>query len=238
MYDYDFDEFPRYIPVAERKAKAAKLLAKLKKKDPAVHPVQVKSKIKIAQSFWGQAWCKNVESYRDLAYRAERGRSYLRAGAVVDLRISERKVIARVSGSRLYKVKVKFKKLPNPSWQKFAAKCTGEIDSLIALLSGKVPENVAKLITHKNHGLFPSPSEVSFDCNCPDYADLCKHIAAVLYGIGVRFDADPSLFFLLRGVDPSALVGQAHDEIAELDRSDNDHKNLENIFGIELEKKH
>lgn len=237
MYDdYENDYFPRYVSVAERKAEAAKLIAKLKKKGKKLSPVHVKSKIKIAQSFWGSAWCRNIEIYRDLAYRVERGRSYLRSGSVIDLKISGRTVRAQVSGSSLYKVTITFSKLPKSTWNVFTKKCAGEIDSIIDLFNGKLPKKVLNLIADKKNGLFPKPSEIHFDCNCPDYADVCKHISAVLYGIAVRFDNDPKLFFELRGVDPTSLITDASKELANVDTAVSDAEGLENLFGIELDR--
>ena len=141
-----YDYYPPYVSVADRKAKAAKLIAKLKKKDKKVSPVVVKSRIKIAHSFWGQAWCKHIQTYRDMAYRLERGRSYVRSGAIIDLRISRRKVVAKISGSELYKVSINFESLSKSSWGNIVSKCSGEIDSLVDLLNGKLPSQVLSLI--------------------------------------------------------------------------------------------
>ncbi|MFK7824532.1 MAG: SWIM zinc finger family protein [Oligoflexales bacterium] len=231
---YDYDYYPPYVSVADRKAKAAKMVAKLKKKDKKVAPVVVKSRIKIAHSFWGQAWCKHIETYRDMAYRLERGRSYVRSGAVVDLRISKKKVVAKVSGSELYKVSIDFESLTKPSFNRIVSKCSGEIDSLVDLLNGKLPSNVSKTITDPKSGLFPQSGEIKFNCNCPDYADCCKHVAATLYGIGVHFDEDPMLFFLLRGQDPKELIAEASKDLSgnEFGTGDDD---IEDLFGIEID---
>lgn len=231
---YDYDYYPPYVSVSDRKAKAAKVVAKLKKKDKKVAPVVVKSRIKIAHSFWGQAWCKHIQTYRDMAYRLERGRSYVRSGAVVDLRISKKKVVAKVSGSELYKVSIDFESLAKTSWNRIVSKCSGEIDSLVDLLNGKLPSNVSKTITDPKNGLFPQSGEIKFNCNCPDYADCCKHVAATLYGIGVHFDEDPMLFFLLRGQDPKELIAEASKDLGgnEFGTGDDD---IEDLFGIEID---
>ena len=231
---YDYDYYPPYVSVSDRKAKAAKMVAKLKKKDKKVAPVVVKSRIKIAHSFWGQAWCKHIQTYRDMAYRLERGRSYVRSGAVVDLRISKKKVVAKVSGSELYKVSIDFESLAKTSWNRIVSKCSGEIDSLVDLLNGKLPSNVSKTITDPKNGLFPQSGEIKFNCNCPDYADCCKHVAATLYGIGVHFDEDPMLFFLLRGQDPKELIAEASKDLGgnEFGTGDDD---IEDLFGIEID---
>ncbi|MFK7826798.1 MAG: SWIM zinc finger family protein [Oligoflexales bacterium] len=231
---YDYDYYPPYVSVADRKAKAAKMVARLKKKDKKVAPVVVKSRIKIAHSFWGQAWCRHIETYRDMSYRLERGRSYVRSGAVVDLRISKKKVVAKVSGSELYKVSIDFESLAKTSWNRIVSKCSGEIDSLVDLLNGKLPSNVSKTITDPKNGLFPQSGEIKFNCNCPDYADCCKHVAATLYGIGVHFDEDPMLFFLLRGQDPKELIAEASKDLGgnEFGTGDDD---IEDLFGIEID---
>lgn len=232
--EYDYGGFPPYVSVAERKAQAAKLVAKLKKKDKHIRPVIVKSKIKIAHTFWGMAWCKNIETYRDMDYRLERGRSYVRTGAIVDLRISEKKVVAQVSGANLYQVSIDFKPLSKASWRRFVSKCSDEIASLVDLLGGKVPSKVSQLITDHKHGLFPTSNEIQFDCNCPDYANCCKHIAAALYGIGVHFDADPMLFFLLRGQDPKDLITKASKDISQAGKQLESTSEMEDLFGIEI----
>ena len=228
------DDYATYVSVTERKAKAKKLISILKKKDKNISPVIINSRIKIAHSFWGQAWCKNIESYRDLDYRLEQGRSYVRSGAVVDLRISEKQVRSQVIGSELYKVKIDFNSFPKESWNSFTKKCTSVTDSIVDLLSGKIPDVVSKLITDESIGLFPNPNEIKFDCNCLDYADVCKHIAATLYGIGVHFDKDPNLFFILRGVDPSDLIKKSREELTQGTKDTISNETMEDLFNIEI----
>jgi uncharacterized Zn finger protein len=197
------------VPVAERRAKAARETAKLAKKTGrAASPVVLDGR-KIASTFWGKAWCDNLEAYSDYANRLPRGRTYVRNGSVVDLQIGEGKVSALVCGSELYRIEIKIKPLAPGLWKSIQIECAGKIDSLIELLQGKLSSAVMQIVTRPEKGLFPTPKEIDLDCSCPDWADLCKHVAASLYGVGAKFDQNPALLFLLRGVDPAELISKA-----------------------------
>ena len=164
----------------------------------------------IAGTFWGKAWCDNLEAYSDFENRLPRGRTYVRNGSVVDLQISPGKVTALVAGSELYKIEIKIKPLAAVAlWKSIQTECAGKIDSLIELLQGKLSSAVMQLVTRHERGLFPTPKEIDLDCSCPDWADLCKHVAASLYGVGAKLDQNPALLFLLRGVDPADLISKA-----------------------------
>jgi uncharacterized Zn finger protein len=226
--------------VAQRRAKAARELAKLSKKTAhTASPVLLESR-KIAATFWGKAWCDNLEAYSDYSNRLPRGRTYVRKGSVVDLQISRGKVTARVSGSSLYTIEIKIKPLAPDLWKSIQTECAGKIDSLIELLQGKLSSSVMQIVTRPERGLFPTPKEIELDCSCPDWADLCKHVAASLYGVGARLDQNPGLLFLLRGVDPSELISKA--SAAEAVRQTTvtegaptlTDKELTDVFGIEL----
>jgi len=198
-----------YVPVAERRAKAARETAKLAKRTGrAASPVVLEGR-KIAGTFWGRAWCDNLEAYSDYANRLPRGRTYVRNGSVVDLLISKGNVSALVSGSELYRIEIKIKPLAPVLWKSIQAECAGKIDSLIELLQGKLSSAVMQIVTRPEKGLFPTPKEIDLDCSCPDWADLCKHVAASLYGVGAKLDQNPALLFLLRGVDPADLISKA-----------------------------
>jgi uncharacterized Zn finger protein len=229
-----------YVPVAERRARAAREMAKLAKKNgAAASPVLLASRT-IAGTFWGKAWCDNLEAYSDYANRLPRGRTYVRNGSVVDLQISQGKVTARVSGSELYRIEINIKPLAASLWKSIQAECAGKIDSLIELLQGKLSSSVMQIVTRPERGLFPTPKEIGLDCSCPDWADLCKHVAASLYGVGARLDQNPELLFLLRGVDPADLISKA--SAAEAVRQTADAKGaaamseteIADVFGIEL----
>jgi uncharacterized Zn finger protein len=198
-----------YVPVAERRAKAARETAKLAKKTGrAASPVVLDGR-KIASTFWGKAWCDNLEAYSDYENRLPRGRTYVRNGSVVDLQISKGNVSALVSGSELYRIEIKIKPLTPGLWKSIQTECAGKIDSLIEMLQGKLSSAVMQIVTRPEKGLFPTPKEIDLDCSCPDWADLCKHVAASLYGVGAKLDQNPGLLFLLRGVDPADLISKA-----------------------------
>jgi uncharacterized Zn finger protein len=200
-----------YVPVAERRRKALREMEKLRKKGQAVSPVVLDGRL-IATTFWGKAWCANLEGYQDYENRLPRGRTYVRNGSVVDLQIASKEVRAMVSGSSIYQVKISISGLPQSVWQAICAECSGGIDSLVELLQGRFNKGVMDRLCRQDNGLFPKPSEIKFSCSCPDYASMCKHIAAVLYGVGSRLDERPELLFLLRDVDHNDLL--AHVDMA------------------------
>ena len=181
-----------YVSVAERRRKAAREMQKLRKKGHPVSPVVIEGRT-IARTFWGKAWCDNLERYSDFANRLPRGRTYVRNGSVVDLQIAPGEVNALVSGSELYKVAVKVSAVPKARWTSICADCAGAIDSLVELLQGRFSKGVMERICQQKTGLFPAPAEIEFSCSCPDWASMCKHVAAVLYGIGARLDEQPEL---------------------------------------------
>lgn len=194
-----------YVPVAVRRARTLKKMEKLRKKGLAVQPVEIEGR-KIARTFWGEAWCDHLESFSDYENRLPRGRTYVRNGSVCHLDIAKGEVNAMVSGSELYKVKVAVKTLARKKWKGVKDRCAGQVGSLLELLQGRLSKNVMTVVTDRNKGLFPLPREISLKCNCPDWAVMCKHVAAVLYGVGARLDEKPELLFLLRGVDHEDLI--------------------------------
>ena len=206
MSRYD-DRWPVYVSVAERRRKVALAMAKLAKKGHPVAPVKIEGHA-ITTTFWGNAWCNNLESYRDFENRLKRGRTYVRNGSVVDLQIAPREVTATVSGSSLYKVTVSIGEVPKKQWASICADCAGGIDSLVELLQGRFSKGVMERICRQGGGLFPKPSEIRFACSCPDHASMCKHVAAVLYGVGARFDEKPALLFRLRAVNENDLLAR------------------------------
>jgi uncharacterized Zn finger protein len=194
--------------VAERRRKALRAMEKRKKQGHEVSPVVIDGRT-IAKTFWGKAWCENLESYSDYENRLPRGRTYVRNGSVVDLKIAPGEIQAHVSGSELYKVALKVAPVAGAKWKSICTDCAGGIDSLVELLQGRLSKGVMERICRQGHGLFPSPAEIKLSCSCPDWADMCKHVAAVLYGIGARFDQQPELLFRLRAVDEMELIAHA-----------------------------
>ena len=236
--------YPRYVSVAEKRAKALKKLKQLKKKNPHINPIAIEGTA-IARTWWGKAWNKNLESYADYSNRIGRGRSYVRHGAVLDLQVHSGKVDSLVqgSGSRPYSVAIRIKAMDKKTWAGIKSASEGKLDSLQELLAGKFPKALGEIFTIQGKGLFPSPKEIDFDCSCPDWASMCKHVAATLYGIGARLDQDPELFFKLRQVKMKDLVSEAVEgktrELLKKARkktarviADSD---LADVFGIDME---
>ena len=202
--------YPKYVSVAEKKEKAKKSIEKLRKKNPDISPVIITGR-KIAKTWWGEAWNKNLEKYSDYSNRIDRGRSYVRHGSVLDLKIKKGDVSALVLGSRSkpYNVEIKINSLDKVIWDTVKKECEGKIDSLQELVEGKFPKALSDMFTVKSKGLFPSPKEIDFKCSCPDGAMMCKHIAAVLYGVGARLDESPKMFFELRDIKIEELISDA-----------------------------
>jgi uncharacterized Zn finger protein len=209
----DGDGWREYVPVSERRANAARELAKRGKKGEAPSPVIVDRRRAIAETFWGKSWCDNLERYSDYSNRLPRGRTYVRNGSVVDLKIAAGVVTALVSGSSLYKIEVKVSAVPKARWTAVCKQSAGAIDSLVELLQGRFSQAVMTRMCEQRTGLFPSPSEIQFTCSCPDWASMCKHVAAVLYGIGARLDKQPELLFLLRAVNHLDLIAHAGTDV-------------------------
>jgi uncharacterized Zn finger protein len=227
-----------YVPVAKRREQAEKKIAQAKKSGKDYAPIAA-FRGALAKTFWGKAWCDNLERYSDYANRLPRGRTYVRNGSVIDLQIQPGKVTAQVMGSSLYKIEVAIDTVAPAQWEKVVADCAGSIHSLVELLQGKLTKPVMERIAQPKDGLFPAPKEICLDCSCPDWATMCKHVAAALYGIGTRLDAQPELLFVLRGVDASELIGAAAGQLDTATPSIDADKvladdQLADVFGIEL----
>ena len=195
----------RYVPVRRRRAIADRGMRDLRKQGLDVQPIVIDGS-RIAKSFWGEAWCLHLESHGDYANRLPRGRTYVRNGSVCHLAISKGVIEAKVMGSELYEVRVQIAPLPKKRWNEVKRRCAGQIGSILELLQGKLSKKVMAVVTHGKKGLFPAAKEIVLGCSCPDWAIMCKHVAAVLYGVGARLDERPELLFLLRGVDHTELV--------------------------------
>ena len=190
----------------ELKCNAAHTAQKAARKGQALHPVVIEGR-KIAKSWWGQAWCANLERYADYETRLPRGQRYVKSGAVVDLQIQQGKITARVQGTRKvpYKVEIRISPLSEERVEEIVSRCGARVDSLEHLVGGTFPEEFKDIFLGEG-GLFPTPREISFSCSCPDWALMCKHVAAALYGVGARLDEDPLLFFTLRSIDTGRFV--------------------------------
>jgi uncharacterized Zn finger protein len=208
----DFYGWRPYVSVAERRMKALREMEKRRKKGHAVSPVIVEGRA-IVKTFWGKAWCENLERYSDFANRLPRGRTYVRNGSVIDLQIGAGAIKALVSGSEIYEVEIKVAPVTKARWKSICTDCAGAIDSLVELLQGRFSKGVMERICRQQTGLFPSPREIELSCSCPDWAGMCKHVAAVLYGIGARFDQQPELLFRLHEVDEQELIAKVGKEL-------------------------
>lgn len=199
--------YSKYVTAAEKKAKMEKSIQKLKKKNPDIAPIIIEGR-NLAKTWWGKAWNDNLESYADYSNRIGRGKTYVRTGSVLDLKISKGIVNGLVQGSKAkpYKVMIKINTLEPEKWNQMVTLCNNRIDSLEQLIEGKFPKELGVLFTEHKYGLFPSPDEIAFSCSCPDWAYMCKHVAAVLYGVGARLDQSPMLFFELRDLDGMELI--------------------------------
>ena len=231
-----YHEYKPYVSVAQKRAKAAKEMQKLAKNGLKITPVNIAGR-KITTTFWGDAWCTNLEGYSDFVNRLPRGRTYVRNGSVVHMSIEEGLILAYVSGSELYKVKIKIKPLAKDQWERLKRESAGKMGTLIELLQGKLSKSMMEMVTDRKNGLFPKPSEIEMKCSCPDYAGMCKHVAAVMYGIGNRLDSSPEMLFELRGVDHLELIEQAIPAAPIGARTGTpaiSNDDLSDIFGIEL----
>lgn len=241
MSRYDYGGWAPYVPVAARRAKALKQMGKLRKKGMEIQPIEIAGRI-IARSYWGKGWCDHLDSFSDYSNRLPRGRTYVRNGSVCHLDIRKGEVEAIVSGSSLYTINIKINPLTQSKWGALKKQCTGKIGSLLELLQGRLSDEIMDVVTDRKNGLFPLSGEIEMDCNCPDGAGMCKHIAAVVYGIGARLDTRPELLFLLRGVNHEELIDT--DTAATQITGGKSQRNrrrtiasdaLEDVFGVELE---
>jgi uncharacterized Zn finger protein len=238
MSFFHWRDYGAYVSVAQKRRQAEAEIAKLRKKGRAMAPVKIEGR-KIATTFWGQSWCTNLERYSDFASRLPRGRSYVLNGLVIDLQIAKGKVTAMVRGSDLYDVEITIAPVTAKRWKSICRECSGTIDSLVELLQGRLAKGVMDRVCREGDGLFPQPSEIKLSCSCPDWADMCKHVAGALYGIGARLDAEPRLLFELRGVDETELVAGADQGAGRLNSAPRNAKVLAEddvaaLFGLEM----
>ena len=227
--------YPPYVPVGTRQARARLKMRELRAQGMKVQPVEIRGRT-IAGSFWGRRWCEHLESFSDYANRLPRGRTYVRNGSVCHLAVEAGSVEAMVAGRELYRVVVRIRRLKRPAWKAIRTACAGQIGSVLELLQGRMSDRVMDVVSHRDTGLFPQPGEIKLACDCPDWATMCKHAAAVLYGVGSRLDGSPELLFRLRGVDEAELIAAdmalprgttTADTLADGD--------LGSIFGIDLD---
>src|SRR5260221_1288554 len=231
-------EWHAYVPVAEKQRQADSKLAKLKKQGRSVAPVRIEGRT-ITKSFRGKSWCVNLERYSDYENRLPRGRTYVRNGSVIDLQIAKGEISAMVAGSELYQIKIAIAPVTRARWKSICRDCAGTVDSLVELLQGRLAKGVMDRVCREGDGLFPLRTEIKLSCSCPDWADMCKHVAAALYGVGARLDEKPQLLFVLRGVDETQLLANAGQDLTLTKAAPSAAKMLDDgdvaaLFGLEM----
>ena len=229
-----------YVSVGERQKQAEKAAAKAKKAGKLYSPIAA-YRGALAKTVWGNAWCDNLESHSDYANRLPRGRTYVRNGSVIDLQISSSQVKALVMGSALYEVEVTVKPVAPAQWKSICKDCSGSIASLVEILQGKLSTSVMQRLCQPGTGLLPTAKALTFSCSCPDWADMCKHVAAVLYGVGARLDRQPELLFTLCNVDAKELIQAAGSGLVAPRKAPKsaqvlDDALLDDVFGLEMTK--
>lgn len=230
-----------YVSVGEQMRMAESYISKARKKGTPIDPVIADdSKRKICSTWWGDAWCRNLERYSDYANRLPRGRRYVKNGFVLDLQIKKGVIDAKVQGKtrKPYHIVVRIDPLRPDAVAKIQERCEFGISSLDALVNGQFPKELQDLFASKE-GLFPTPREIHFHCSCPDGAYMCKHVAAVMYGVALRLEERPLLLFELRGIDPQSLVEKAIENRLEMMLKNADRpssrilsENVGELFGI------
>jgi uncharacterized Zn finger protein len=239
--------FGPYISKAEKIERAEKVKIKLmKKKGVILEPITLETQV-IARTWWGKSWNSNLERYADFQYRLGRGRSYVRCGSVIDLKIIANEINALVMGSDSspYTIKVKIDKLDSQSQGYLMEKSRTSLDSMHSLLTGEFPADLKDEFFKQGTGLFPTPKELHFNCSCPDIAKMCKHVAAAMYGVSARLDQKPELFFLLRGININDFVNTMIEKEREkiltraktksLRSIDADTDEISELFGIDVD---
>ena len=229
-------EWRPYVPVATRRRKAEQELKRRKKKGQSVASVIIDGRT-IAKSFWGKSWCANLERYSDYENRLPRGRTYVRNGSVIDLQIKKGEVLASVSGSSLYDIRIAIAPVKAGRWNSICRDCAGSIDSLVELLQGRLAKGVMDRVCREGDGLFPSPKEIELSCSCPDWADMCKHVARRSMASVRDSMKRPQLLFALRGVDESDLLARAGDDLSLKNAAPAkvlDSDDVAALFGLEM----
>lgn len=204
---YDYYDAPS---VSELIRMAQENLSKNNRYSPVILNNSSRFSKNICNSWWGNAWCKNLERYADCNNRIDRGKSYLKNNMVIDLKINGGEIYAKVQGSRKtpYTVKITIDPIDEKKRLRIEEQATGKIQNLEALINGTFPEEL-KDIFFQNDGLFPSLKEIHFNCSCPDFARMCKHVSAALFGVGIRLDKNPIYFFQMRGINIDDFVNKA-----------------------------
>ena len=179
------------------------------KRRPGSVPWRAAGKRPFGATWWGKAWVDALEQRARLdPNRLPRGRTYARTGAVGELEVRAGEIVAAVQGSRAkpYRVTVRVRTYSEKEWDRTLATLASQVGHLAALLDGEMPPGVADDLAAAKIDLLPVAGEVQPRCSCPDWAEPCKHSAAVCYLVADTLDADPFLLFLMRGRDRDPLL--------------------------------
>lgn len=238
--------YQNYISISDQKAMALKSKKRLEKNlNRSLEPIILAS-TKLATSWWGKMWNTNLERYAEYSNRIGRGKTYVKNELVIDLQIEESKVFAYVQGKRRdpYQIAIYIDPTKPGLIEQIKEKCQGKLDTVEELLEGKFSKEISSIFMIQGAGLFPEPKEIKFRCSCPDYTSCCKHVSAVLYGIGSKLDVNPLLFFTLRGINLDDFLKDVIISKTEniLDKGIKckskriiDNANIEDLFDIDLD---
>lgn len=228
MCEYIPDDAPR-LKAADLERLARQRLQELQAEGVTTSPVVGKGK-KLAAHFWGSAWMKHLALCESGGLNLAPGRTLLRHGCVLQLRLGEGTIDALVSAERLHEVHLKLNPLGEDRLEVLRQRCHGHIDSAVSLLEGKVDAAVLTRLCEPDTGLLPEPADWQMNCDCPDWAEPCPHAAAAIYAAGVLIDNDPALLFTLRGVNVQELMQADNIPAASFDAAA-----LSSVFGIDLD---
>ncbi len=236
-YDSFFNDEPdRYVRVQKRRTYARDIAAQLERQGEILTPAVAHGK-NIANQFWGRAWCHAIDEWQDCAYRLPGGRSLLKNGGVIDLKISRNSVIARVAADQVYDVQLHYRDADPYSVAELRSQCAGKLTGLLDFIQGKLSEEVMQYICNPVYGLFPEYGDFKISCTCLDDAVLCRHAAAALYAVATRLDDEPELFFTLRGIDAKDFF-EAEDILTQTGSNSAEGLSADELsktFGIDIE---
>ncbi|MDR2351691.1 MAG: hypothetical protein LBF22_00780, partial [Deltaproteobacteria bacterium] len=208
--------FRTYETVADKRAKAEKLVRELSLKGTEVKPVRLAGE-PIAREFWGKCWCFHFSRLPEFSKVLFKGKSYIRNNAICHLDIQKCHIEAKVSSHTLCEIVIDIDPIPSERWKGLISRITQKIETVEDLYNGIFTPQTERLFQDPNWGIFPSTSEIHSSCSCNrNQIFICPHKAAIFYGIAHRIDKNPSLLFLLRDVNPKDLLNLPDDNKSTL----------------------
>ncbi len=223
-----FDEQPR-LRAADLERLADARREQLLAAGESLNPVVSRSR-KLATRFWGSAWMRHLAVCESGGLCLAPGRTLLRHGCVLDIRVAPGLVSAKVSAEELYEIELRLAPPDEERVEALATLCAGKIDSLLSLLEGRVDEALLQQLCDPDNGLLPDARDWHISCSCPDWSDPCPHAAAAMYALGVLLDSQPELLFTLRSIDSASLLRKPEHTSDAFDAA-----TLSATFGIDLE---